>query len=234
MNSSIQSGAFSGYLHLLNDQGEYNGSSFRGIGFYSDYLDTLAQKLASTLNTLNSTTKDLSGNYIEDPNKALLAGTKAGGGDSILGSDITAKNIHVAAVWKDGILTRTKDVSPSGGNGASQSNINSMITQLRNATVALSTSSGATIYTGTLGSAFADAGGMLAQGTNSVQSTDDTNSNQKNTVDGQRQAISSVSLDDEAISIVQYTQSLNASSRFMTAVDECLQTIINNMGLAGR
>lgn len=248
VNSSIESGSLSGYLHLLNDKGDYDGSSFRGIGFYSDYLDTLAQTLASTLNGLNydSAKKDSLGHAVPAEQQILFAGSTetpvAGHTGTAALNDITAaitaKNIHVAVAWKDGVLTKTKDVSPSNdSNGASQSNIEVMVAQLRNTSIALNTKldhTGSTIYTGTLSSAFANAGSMLAQGTNSVQSTDDTNSSKLNTIDVSRQAISSVSLDDEAIGIVQYTQTLNASSRFMTAVDECLQTIINNMGLVGR
>ena len=242
VNSALTTGSFSGYLKLLNEKGEYDTAAgdttttFRGIGFYSSYLDSLAKQLASTLNTLNSTTKDPSdsGKYIATDDSALLAGTDTDGADSIADADITALNLHVAAAWTDGSLTTTKDVSPGGDtNGTSYSNILTMISALTSGKVTIA-SDGASIYTGTLSAAFANAGNMLGQGTNSVQSNDDTNASQLNTIDGNRQSISSVSLDDEAIGIVQYSQSLNASSRFMTAVDECLQTIINNMGLAGR
>jgi flagellar hook-associated protein 1 FlgK len=241
VNSMLTTGAFSGYLKLLNEKGEYDTAaggtttSFRGIGFYSDYLDSLSKQLAATLNTLNSTTTDANGNYIATADKALLAGTDAGGNESIDADDITALNIHVASSWSDGVLTNSKDTSSGIVNGASYSNILTMISALTSSRVKITTNSGISVYTGTsLSAAFANAGTALGQETSSVQTTDDTNANQLNTIDSNRQSISSVSLDDEAIGIVQYTQSLNASSRFMTAVDECLQTIINNMGLVGR
>ena len=241
INSSLTTGSFSGYLKLLNEKGEYDTTqggtttTFRGIPFYSSYLDSLAKTLATTLNTLNSKTEDGNGNYIPDSSSALLAGTDNAGADSISDGDITALNIHVAAVWTDGNLTTTKDdpTNSDDKNGASYSNILTMISKLESGQVTIA-SGGKSVYTGTLAAAFAHAGGMLGQGTSSVQTTDDANLNQLNTIDSNRQSISSVSLDDEAVGIVQYSQSLNASSRFMTAVDECLQTIINNMGLAGR
>ncbi len=232
-NSDIEGGNFSGFLKLLNESGEYDTpaggttSTFRGIGFYSQYLDTLAKNLATTLNTLNNKLGT------ETDNDALLTGTNAGA-DSV--GAVTAKNIHVAGVWTDGHLLMTKD-SPVAGdkNGKSFSNINTMITTLQDTKIAFKTDAGAIpVYTGTFGSAFLNTSGMLAQGASSLQRTDSTNSTQLNKIDGKRQSVSSVSIDDEAVSIVQYSQSLNASSRFMTAVDECLQTIINNMGLAGR
>jgi flagellar hook-associated protein 1 FlgK len=43
-----------------------------------------------------------------------------------------------------------------------------------------------------------------------------------------------VDINEEAISLIQYNQALAASARFMTTADEVLDTIINNMGLAGR
>ena len=251
VNSKLTTGSFSGYLNLLNAKGEYDTppSGTRGIGFYSKYLDSVAQKFASTLNDLNydASKKDAGGNLIPKEKQALIAGTGADGKDSINTADITAANIHVASVWEDGVLNRTKDsVNGATDNGASNSNILAMVGSLKDSTITLSgpdtpgknpgdpVTPGKIIFTGTLQKAFASESAMLAQDTDSMQSTDNTNSYQLNSINSDRQEISSVSLDDEAVSIVQYSQSLSAASRFMTAVDECLQNIINNMGLAGR
>lgn len=54
------------------------------------------------------------------------------------------------------------------------------------------------------------------------------------TIDRQRQQVSQVSLDEEAASLIKYQQSYNAAARAMTAVDQMLDRIINNMGLVGR
>lgn len=232
-NDNIEGGTFSGYLKLLNESGEYDTAvggttnTFRGIGYYSQFLDTLAQNLASTLNTLNSKNNPPTDNNAE----ALLTG-----GTSV--SDVTAANIHVAGVWTDGHLLKSKaPVNASDKNGGSFSNILAMISKLTTEKCSLNTKadgSGITVFTGSMQAAFADESGALARGANSLQSTDNTNSSLLSSINDSRQQLSSVSLDDEAVSIVQYSQSLNASSRFMTAVDECLQTIINGMGLAGR
>ncbi|MFD2655573.1 flagellar hook-associated protein FlgK [Gracilibacillus thailandensis] len=53
-------------------------------------------------------------------------------------------------------------------------------------------------------------------------------------VEESRQAISSVSLDEEMTNLIQYQHAYNAAARNMTAVDEMLDRIINNMGLVGR
>ena len=40
--------------------------------------------------------------------------------------------------------------------------------------------------------------------------------------------------DEEAVDMLMYNRSFSASSRFMTTIDEIIETIINKMGLAGR
>lgn len=62
-----------------------------------------------------------------------------------------------------------------------------------------------------------------------------TNSNVLLTqVQGQRQSVSSVSLDEEMTNMIKFQHAYNAAARSMTATDELLDRIINNMGLVGR
>ncbi|HEX3018401.1 MAG TPA: flagellar basal body rod C-terminal domain-containing protein [Caproicibacter sp.] len=234
-NDDLKSGSFSGYLKLLNESGEYDTLSgnatttMRGIGYYSQLLDSIAQNLASAVNAVNGT------NDASD-NKPLFTkdGTNASG--------VTAENIQLSSKWVDGYLTMSK-IPPHAGDSTatSYSNITAMITALTNTTqnlksthMVLGVDKGITIFNGTLEKAFASVSTMLGQDVSSVQSTNNTNSSLLNNIDSSRQEISSVSIDDEAIDMVQFNQALSASSRFMTAVDECLQTIINSMGVAGR
>ncbi|MDX8044597.1 flagellar hook-associated protein FlgK [Gracilibacillus sp. S3-1-1] len=49
-----------------------------------------------------------------------------------------------------------------------------------------------------------------------------------------KQAISSVSLDEEMTNLIQFQHAYNAAARSMTVVDEMLDRIINSMGLVGR
>lgn len=50
----------------------------------------------------------------------------------------------------------------------------------------------------------------------------------------ERDAVSGVSTEDEAVSMLNYQKWFNASSRILTAFDEMLDVIINSMGLVGR
>ncbi|WP_099159876.1 flagellar hook-associated protein FlgK [Virgibacillus ndiopensis] len=56
----------------------------------------------------------------------------------------------------------------------------------------------------------------------------------KSQVQDQRMSVSSVSLDEEMSNMIKFQHAYNAAARSMTAVDEMIDRIINNMGLVGR
>jgi len=53
-------------------------------------------------------------------------------------------------------------------------------------------------------------------------------------IDTSRDGVSGVDLNDEAMNMVQFQKALNASMRLMTVIDEALDRLINNTGVAGR
>ncbi len=53
-------------------------------------------------------------------------------------------------------------------------------------------------------------------------------------VDGARDSASGVNTDEEMVSMVQYQHAYEAASRFMTSVDQMLDTLINRTGQVGR
>ncbi|SFM23780.1 flagellar hook-associated protein 1 FlgK [Gracilibacillus orientalis] len=73
--------------------------------------------------------------------------------------------------------------------------------------------------------------GVSAEDANRMQNNSEILRQQ---VEGTKQSISSVSLDEEMTNMIQYQHAYNAAARNMTAVDEMLDRIINNMGLVGR
>ncbi|SER40835.1 flagellar hook-associated protein 1 FlgK [Gracilibacillus ureilyticus] len=73
--------------------------------------------------------------------------------------------------------------------------------------------------------------GVITQESNRMQSNSQVLRQQ---VEESRQAISSVSLDEEMTNLIQFQHAYNAAARNMTVVDEMLDRIINNMGLVGR
>ncbi|GMB09135.1 flagellar hook-associated protein FlgK [Thermolongibacillus altinsuensis] len=56
----------------------------------------------------------------------------------------------------------------------------------------------------------------------------------RQSVEERRQSVSGVSLDEEMGNMIQFQHAYNASARMITAIDEMLDRIINQMGLVGR
>lgn len=52
-------------------------------------------------------------------------------------------------------------------------------------------------------------------------------------IDNQRQSVSGVSLDEEMTNMIKYQQAYNAAARFVTAIDEILDKVVNGMGRVG-
>jgi flagellar hook-associated protein 1 FlgK len=53
------------------------------------------------------------------------------------------------------------------------------------------------------------------------------------TLSGNRDSVSSVSLDEEMTNMITFQQAYNANARMITVVDETLDKIINGMGRVG-
>ena len=49
-----------------------------------------------------------------------------------------------------------------------------------------------------------------------------------------KDAVSGVSLDEEGINLMHFQKSFSAAARFMTTLDQALDTLINNTGVVGR
>ena len=227
-NSLFQGGSLSGYLKLLNENGEFDTpaggttDTTRGVGYYEQMLDTLAQKLAEVMNQANST------NDAGD-NKPLFTNS-TGGTDGI-----TAANIRISPDWTSNYLTLSKDGANAGDDSSgSNSNITAMITALTSSQYTLSTPNGIDLFTGTMQEGVSNVSVTLGQDIDAINGQDTANSTMLSNIDTRRQAISSVDINEEAINLIIFNQALAASSRFMTTVDECLNTIINNMGIVGR
>ncbi len=53
-------------------------------------------------------------------------------------------------------------------------------------------------------------------------------------IDNARESVSGVNTDEEMVSMVQYQHAYEASARFMTTIDQMLDTLVNRTGLVGR
>jgi len=53
-------------------------------------------------------------------------------------------------------------------------------------------------------------------------------------IEGAQQSVSGVNLDEEMTAMLQYQHGYDAAARFLTAIDQTLDTLINSTGLVGR
>jgi hypothetical protein len=68
----------------------------------------------------------------------------------------------------------------------------------------------------------------------SSKNTLDTQQSLLNSIGNQRESVSGVSLDEEAVSLIMYQQTYSACARVITTVDEMLDKLINGTGTVGR
>ncbi|HIP92307.1 MAG TPA: flagellar hook-associated protein FlgK, partial [Thermotoga sp.] len=56
----------------------------------------------------------------------------------------------------------------------------------------------------------------------------------KREIDGERERVKGVSLDEEMTNMIKYQHAFNASARVITAVDEMIGRVIDRLGVVGR
>lgn len=222
INQYLTSGAFSGSLKMLNGKGDFaqtGESTERGIAYYQGMLDNLAQSFATMMNQANST------NSTPPYDKPLFTTD-----DGTTTSGITAKNISLSTAWHDATgsyMTGTKSGTPGD-------NILSMISEFKKSRTYTSSGSGVSFFTGSFQECVTNISTTLGLHIKDVKRQNTTYGLNLNEIDTQRTSISSVDINEEGINLIMYNQALTASSRFMTTLDEALDTIINKMGVVGR
>ncbi|MDQ3820437.1 MAG: flagellar hook-associated protein FlgK, partial [Acidobacteriota bacterium] len=176
------------------------------IGGHITALDDMAAEITSRVNTLHTSGTDLDGNA-----GVNFFAVPAGGGA------VTAANFSVSSAVKSN--SRLVVASPLAGS-TSAGTIAGAISNLLSDTssqVGARTGSFNSIYS----SIVSDAGAGISDAENALKTQqailDQTTS--------QREAVSGVSLDEEAISLLQYQKAYEAAARFIKIADEMTQTI---------
>lgn len=227
INDALKNGKLKGALDMLNYSAEYDDppNSIRGIGYFKSTLDTLANKFATVMNEANNP----KGNPFTDANGATVRHDLFKSQD---GGKITAGNIALADGWVDNSygITASKDKNmPEGDN----SNILHFIS-LFSEKMQYTTDNGTLIFNGTFEESFTNIGVTLGLDIKSTSEHLDNYSKLVSSIAENREAVTGVSLDEEAMNIMRYQQSYNASARLMTALDDMLSTLITNTGMVGR
>ncbi len=231
VSKEFTSGILKGTLDMLNCNGAFDddATSPKGIGYYQKMLDNLANKFATVLNKANQY-KDTSGATIEGDLFATNDGT----------TTITAKNISIHEDWANGtrglVPTTNSDQLPTGASD----NILHMITLLTtknqyttNYTDTNGDPQTRNLFNGTFEECFVNIGSVLALDKTSTTSSLENYTSVVNDIADSRDSISSVSLDEEGINLLQYQKSYSAAARLMTTLDEAMDILLN-MGVVGK
>jgi flagellar hook-associated protein 1 FlgK len=168
-------------------------------------LDGLAAAVVQRVNDLHNSGTDLDGN----------AGTNFFNNTP----PVTAANISInAAITTNPRLVVASPLTQPGQTGTIAGQIANLLTD-PNTTVGTRTGSFSSIFGGML----ADAGEQVSQADNNLQ----TQAAIIQQATAQRDSVSGVSLDEEAINLMQYQKAFEAAARFIKVADEMTQTILS-------
>ncbi|MHC1724152.1 MAG: flagellar basal body rod C-terminal domain-containing protein [Aminipila sp.] len=162
------------------------------------------------------------------------SGTTVANGKAIDGSytmtttnPTTGKDVVKLVANPDGVMYKT-DVS---GNLLKDSDGNYILDA---AASKLDNRSGSFLFNGTFGEYLSNVSNVISL---DVSSTSNLSANHEailEDIQTSKDEISNVSLDEEGVNIMQFQKAYNAAARLMTALDEAVERIINQMGTVGR
>ncbi|MDR2909166.1 MAG: flagellar hook-associated protein FlgK [Oscillospiraceae bacterium] len=260
ITDKICSGGIKGFIDIINGKGDFAGegeNTFRGVSYYQKSLDVFASTFAKLMNAANSVTADEADGktYVEEyQNKNLFAPSDGS-------AEITAANITISGEWReDSFFLTTSKYDPKDPEYELDSDGNIKYDSVTKEPIYKTTANNDNLlvfkalltdsnkaFTGVNGdgTSFTLFQGSFEEALVSTQSTlgmdkslNDSLSKASDLVisgySDSRDAISAVSVDEEAINMLTYQNYYNAAARYMTTLDEALGTIIEKMGIVGR
>lgn len=167
-------------------------------------------------------------------------------GDGDDPTNITAANISISQSWTTGdvkVVPTFQILFGEDGkplpNTTQNENANHMVSLVDSALdydpkLLDEDAVGKKLFTGSFNDMFSNM--MTVEGNDERKTTIKLNSyyGQLIEIDTSRDGVSGVDLNDEAMNMIQYQKAYSAACRLMTAIDEAIDRLINNTGLAGR
>ncbi len=232
-NSNIKGGKIEGYLKFLNGKGDFATSAdpfenSKGILYYEQMIDSLANKFAEVMNGINAENKfDADGNLIGTDKKPLFVNRDADATDPTVDitDGITAGNIKISDEWAKATksyVTNTNE--PKKGNDSTGATDN-----LLKFIAAFSTEYDFTGMKGTFQEFATYTMTRLDLQIKDVDTSYATYANNRYQIEFARSSMSSVDMNEEGVNLLQYSKSYNAAARLMTTLDEMLETLINRI-----
>lgn len=156
---------------------------------------------------------------------------------------ITASNISVSLSWSTNAVKIVPTFTELFGGDITDStqvvNINHMISKIEEALVYNPkdldpAAASSKLFTGSFNDMYNSMNTSLGNDQKIIDTQLNTHYTQLVDTDTRRDGISGVDLNDEAMNIMQYQKAYSAACRMMTAIDEAIDRLINNTGIAGR
>lgn len=257
----LGSGTIKGTLDFLNKSGDFDGSDFKGLGYYEKALDALVKKFAEEFNNANKAvvTKHPDGTAIEgelildadgkpqlDPADSNKYQVNAANPLQTVyvdrplfekrdpSRDFAADNIKVSEGWLNGDygITISNEIINGDTGSTADENIMNMV-KLLDKSLDFE-SNGIKFYTGSFHDCFANIENTLGIDAKSANTLLENQISVLNQTSNSRDGVSGVQLDEEGMNLLHYNQSYNAAARLMTTLDEALDKLINGTGVVGR
>lgn len=159
-------------------------------------------------------------------------------------NDITAKNISVSLDWANGttrVLQTQKEVDPDHPQSTINDNLRHMVSLLTEKehnyapgdipAGADSPSADTPFFTGTFQDMMTKMASTLATDEHTTEASLTNYVSSVNDIYNDRDSVSGVDLNDEAIAMMQYNKSYSAACRLLTTLDEMLEKLINGTAL---
>lgn len=208
---TIGGGQINGYLATLNGDGS-GTSEYGDVGIH--YMKQRLNDFAKTFaDTMNSVATDPSVNGQAAANGSTTSGTAL---LTYSGTE-AAGSLALSSAWnQDSSL-----FSDNYGGTSQATYAQAFVNALSNA------DSSSTLYTGTLTDYAATFSNDIANAVKNSTDQETTFSTVKNSLDTQRQSVSSVSIDEETVNLMKYQQMYGASARVITTINDMMGSLLS-------
>ncbi len=200
-----------------------------GIPFLMEGLNTLARSIAKQFNDVHKQGWTMPHDSVVSQTGVYLFNVDVVGGvedyDAITAGNLKLSDAVLEDVYK--IAASSKQINLASDDPQDRNNENAL------KLAGLGTSSatmGKTSFEGYLKNLVVELGVGSAHTSNILTSQQALVTN----LQGRRDSVSGVSVDEEMVQLMKYQHMYNASSRIITTIDEALDKLINGTGLVGR
>lgn len=234
-DATFKSGEIKAYVDALNGNGVYKSgyqNDSYGIPYYESTIDAFANDFANMMNYINGAV-DENGKII-DPNRLMFC-TKSCNEGLLEYEDenMTASNIRIANSWMDNatMIGQVQDKTTGEWSlSMDGDHVNELLVKMQTSVISFG---GKGDFEGTVYNYLMFISNRLGQQIDYNEAQYDSAYDTTEALLDSREAVSGVNSDEEGINMLTYKNWYNASSRMMTALDDCLDRLINNTGRVG-